>query len=178
MAERFDEVFDVRDSFGGLGMRRKESLDRVALTVAKRIELLEERHHPVGVVAGVDHVANPQTIRLALRVTPELHERSGGDHLGREAAEPTAGTVSEDRPEHAQPKVRVGGPLGLLRAVPRDDVPNLVTEDADELRLIICSVNQAAVDVDEATGQRERIDLGSVDHLELIRDPRTCRLLS
>ena len=65
----------------------------------------------------------------------------------------------------------------MLRAVARDDVPDLMTQYTDELRLIIGCVNQPAMDVDEPTRQRECIDLGRVDNFELIRDLATLRAL-
>ena len=46
------------------------------------------------------------------------------------------------------------------------DMPDLVGEDAGQLRLIIKVGEQAAVDVDKSAGHRKGIDIGRVEQGE------------
>jgi len=48
---------------------------------------------------------------------------------------------------------------------------DLMSQDTGYLRLIVCRGDQATMDEDRSSGQRERIDTGIVDERELVRVP-------
>ena len=47
-------------------------------------------------------------------------------------------------------------------------VRNLVRHDACQLRFMVCRLNRPQVHEDGPTGQRERIDLLHIDHMEVV----------
>ncbi len=53
--------------------------------------------------------------------------------------------------------------------MPHDDVADLVRHYSGYLRLIICGIDRAAVDVNKTAWQRERVDRGIIHDLELVR---------
>ena len=53
-----------------------------------------------------------------------------------------------------------------MHGVPANDVPDLVTDCTRELVEVLGAVDEAAIHIDEAAGQREGVDLFAVDHEE------------
>src|SRR5512147_35149 len=59
----------------------------------------------------------------------------------------------------------------------RNDVPDFVCQDAGQFVLRLRRLDQSAVDVDEASRERERIDLRAINDFEGISDLFSSRLL-
>ena len=104
------------------------------------------------VVAGADD-------RLALAKAAFAELREGASLRNEDAA--------EDETELCASRARV-----LLRGVTGGDVPDLVTEDARELRLIVEKRQDAARDVDVTARQCERVDGRHVEDGEMPRQVR------
>src|SRR5262245_28547100 len=56
-----------------------------------------------------------------------------------------------------------------MGTMPKNHVPDLVRHYTGDLRLVICCVDSAAIDVNETARQSERIDCGVVHYFELER---------
>ena len=77
--------------------------------------------------------------------------------------------------EHGEPEAAAGRARVLLRGVPRRDVPDLMAQHAGQLGLVVQIRQDAARDVDEAAGQRERVDRRMIDDGERPRQVRPMR---
>ena len=119
----------------------------------------------------------PEAVGLALGLAAELHEDAGGDHLGGGLADRRGRPAPEQASECAEPGLDQSGAHGLVRPMARYDVSDFVRQHAGQFVLRLRRLNQPAVDVDEASRERECIDLGAVHDFESVRDPLPSRLL-
>ena len=75
-----------------------------------------------------------------------------------------------DRCEHARDRrahVRALHLLHLLHRVPKHDVPDFVADHRRKLVQPVGSFGDATIHVDEAAGQRERVEIVRVHHVEM-----------
>ena len=79
-----------------------------------------------------------------------------------------APSATEQRLKQAQPHVGDLSALHLVDPVPRDDMPDLVTQHPRQLALVGGGFDEPPVHVDEPPGQRERVDLPGVDDGECV----------
>src|SRR5437867_1971980 len=126
-----------------------------ALRLAHAIEHLEHVRHLAGIVVAATQVAETQLVRLALGVARVLEEQDA-EGLAREPCE-LLELGACDRAD-GETELRELLLAQLADGVPGGDVTDLVPYDAGELRLGIQVREDPARDVDEAPGERERVD--------------------
>ena len=95
---------------------------------------------------------------------------SGDRRRGRRTAASPARRCRARRGRCRRGRARV-----LLRRVPRGDVRDLMAQHAGQLRLVVEIRQDAARDVDEAAGQRKRVDRRVIDDRERPRQVRPVR---
>jgi len=138
---------------------------RLARHAVEHAEHLEQLSRLVG-LAG--HVAQAELVGLVLVVAPELQEQQAQSLLDQ--APILLQLRHRDHPDQ-QPTHRELLLAHLLRGVAAGHVPDLVPDDTRELRLGAEVRQDAARDVDEATGQREGVDGRIVHDLEAPGQP-------
>src|SRR6266566_4368551 len=149
------------------GRMRGEDLGdgaRAALLVG--LDALEEGDVGIGVVAGFIHVLQAEEVRFALGVAAEL--QIGNRDRQVEAfidavAGPAPGSEKDERDGGQLHQFALGGVLG---AVARGHVGNLVGHHAGKLGLFLCAEDQAAVHIEEAAGEREGVDFVGINNLD------------
>ena len=98
-----------------------------------------------------------------LVVAAELQEdrvqAEPADGLEDLAARPSVAPAAEEAAQDSEAGLRGIRLRGLVRSVTQRDVRDLVGEDARELALVSSGLEEPAVDVEEATGKREGVDL-------------------
>ena len=147
-------------------MRAEPRVERPRLGFAFAQQDLEHLGDAGGVDAGPHHVRHALGVSLVLVLPREVRE-------GRIGAEPDGGVaqfVIADVGEHAdrgEPDVRPLRLLHLADGVAHGDVPDLVAEHPGHLGQVLGAFDEAAIDVDEATGDGEGVDVLAVDDEEL-----------
>ena len=154
-------------------MRRQPVRHAVAIgSFGDPRERRQERRHLVGIPSAARRVFGAQRVGLQLVVAPELEKQHAEARL-REVAERPHLRHEDAADQHA--KRRAHAARVLLRRVARGDVADLVAEHADELRFVVEIRQDAARDVDEPAGQRERIDRRRIDDRKAPRQVRALR---
>ena len=125
---------------------------------------LEHLRDPSRVDPRAHRVLDPRLVRLRFVASAERRHDPLSGHPHRHVA-----AVGADRREDAaenHPQVHALPGLHLLHAVPLDHVPDLVPEHSGELIHRRRALDQSAIHVDESPGDRERIDLRTIDDVE------------
>ena len=145
-------------------MRAERSRDGVGLLLLLRLETLEELHHRRRIVAGLVQVLHAEEVGVLLELAGELQHRHRQGEVGC-LLDAVTGPTSEEHQRNAgvPHELRAGR---APRAVPGCDMGDLVRHHARQLRLVLGQLDEAGVDVEVTAGQRERVHLVGIDHLD------------
>ncbi len=162
---------EVRDARRHAGMIFEILVDETVVLGVGGAQMLHERHHRVGIVAGPRH--QEDAVLVGLQLVGARHLR---DHaLFGELAEP----VDERREDRRDPDEQVQRLhlRGQRHRVAAFVVARLVTDDAGEFVVGLREVEQPFVDVNVAAERRERVDVGLVEDLDVVGNvaPRDLR---
>ena len=143
-------------------LERLEEVDHIDRRVARRGEDLRSPN----VRLRLDVAAVLQEQRIETETTDRIDDlrRSRTDFSAEKSAENTDAGLCEV------------GLRRLMCPVPQRDMGNLVRHDAGDFALIACIVENAAIDVDEPAGERERINIRRIHHSEAILKLRAARV--
>ena len=168
-----DLLLDAAAPVLGIGVRGEPLRDPAApLRLTHAGEHLEDVRHFPGIVVHPTHVAQAEIIGLAL-VVARVFEKQHAEGLSRETAvAPELG--ASDRADN-EAHLRELLFCQLARRMPGGDVPDLMAHHTGKLRLGVQVGEDAARDIDEATGEREGVDHGIVDHAKRPRQIGTLR---
>ena len=141
------------------------------LVLFECVQLFKEGDEALRIVAGLVHVLDTEVIGFGFGLAGELEEGEGDGELGNlvGAVRGVASLAHDDE--------RNGGDLGVVAlgllagGVVGDDVGNLVGHDAGELGFLVAVGDEAGVDVEEAAGKSEGVDLVGIDDLDGEREP-------
>src|SRR5258706_5785440 len=126
------------------------------MTLAFLEKLPEHSHHSDRADSRAHRVLEAFLIRLGLVLPAESREYRAAQDIDRRAGSLVVANASENaRQGHAD--VRALRFLHLLHRVPPHHVPDLVTQYAGELVHLIGPLDEAAIHVDEAPGNRKRV---------------------
>ena len=161
---------DVPHAFGRRGVSREEA-GTVGIVPGQRLLTLEgvkEGRQGRGVPARAGREGDAALIGVALLVTAvgrQDHPRRQLARAADDTAERRAHRAEYPRrnPEEQRERRRGAGPA---RGVPLQHVSHLVTEDSGQLVLAVEEGDQSARDVNVASGERERVRLDVVGHVE------------
>ncbi|HVX39540.1 MAG TPA: hypothetical protein VHB25_08205 [Gemmatimonadaceae bacterium] len=146
-----------------VGEPRVESR-RLALALGE--ELLEHLRHAVRVDSGAHHLVDAGRVRLGFVVAAEFGKHRVATDVDGRLAQPAVA----DAREHAgdcEAHVRPLHLLHLLHGVAQHHVADLVRHDRRQLVHAIRPFHDTAVDVHEAAGERERVEVVRVHHVEV-----------
>jgi hypothetical protein len=118
------------------------------------------------------HDVRSEKIGLLLRIAAEPQECRAEPEL-RSLGHGAADAPADNRSDHRARQLTdlVLGGLGRLRgAVPQRDVTELVGHHAGSFTFVARRLDHPAIDVHRSAGQRERVDLAHVDHVERIAE--------
>src|SRR5260370_33165531 len=162
----------IFDALGRRRMRGESLRDGAGAALLVSLDALEESDVGVRVVAGFVHVLDAEIIGFALGIAAELQVSYGDGEvqaLIHAVAGPSAGAEKDQRNGGQLHQFTLSGVLG---AVPRAHMSNLVGHDSRKLGLFVCAQNQATVHIEEAAGQREGVDFVRIDYLYGEGNPR------
>ena len=160
----------VGEALVGVRMVGQIFADQVVAVFVDRAEMLHERQHGVGIVAGARHEHQTVLVGLAFVFTRDL-----GHHPGLE----NAAELIDDRREQrgdAEQDVEDRRFVGGGHDVAPLDVPRLVADHAGEFVVGLREVDRPDIDVHVAAERRERVDVLDVENLDRVRDVLAGRL--
>jgi hypothetical protein len=156
-------------------MGREPRIHRPGGTLALGEQDLEHLRHAIRIDAGPHDVLDAVAIRLELILAAEARKQRARAELDRRAARLALAHRGREDAQESESKVGLLRFLHLLDRVPLRDVADLVAEHAGNLRQRLGALDQPAVDVDEAAGNGERVDLRAVDDVEVPVEPAVIR---
>ena len=161
---------DARLTIGRRGMVAEEPLHLARITTLLAAEDREEVRHGHGVVPGSGHDLRSDLVGLVFGVTAELEE----DRVQPQAADRVhdlrrvAAVLAEQPAQYPEAGLAEIGLRGLVGPVAQRHVRHLVGQHAGQLRLASRRLEQAAVHVHRAAGEREGVDRGVVHGLDRV----------
>ena len=167
-------VPDARFTIARRGMVAEEPLHLAGITTLLAAEEPEEVRHGHGVVPGSGHDLRSDLVGLVLGVAAELQE----DRVQPQAADRVhdlrrvATVLPQEPAEYPEAGLAEIGLRGLVGPVAQGHVGHLVGQHAGQLRLASRRLEQAAVHVHRAAGEREGVDRGVVHGLDRVRIAR------
>ena len=140
---------------------------------------VEEAHHVRGRVAARGEDLRAADVRLRLELAAELQEqRVQAD--AADGVQDLRGVVADLAAEETAEDLQAGlggvGLRGLVRSVTERGVRDLVREHARDLTFVPRVLDDAAVEIDVAARQRERVDVRCVHDAEAVLELRTARV--
>jgi len=129
-------------------------------------QLLEESVHAAGTNARSHHIVESAFVSLHFVAATEFREDSCAADIDRSLRDSALANTSQ-RTEYPDADVGSLRLFHLLNGVPPHYVLYLVSEHAGDFRHVARPLENPAIDVDEPTGERERIDDAGIDDTKL-----------
>src|SRR5215510_8781140 len=134
------------------------------------LKLFKEAHCGAWIIAGLVKILQPEVIGFGFVLTRELQELHRNQEPRCLPKSEAADAAHED--QRYRSEIDQLGLRRLLRPVTRRNVRDLMRHNAGQFRFVVCSQNQTRVDVEEPTGESERIDFRGFNDLDRERDLR------
>ncbi len=144
-------------------MRREELLDAARLALLTPQKDAEHRRHPARIVAGAVHQRDAELVGFSFIVAAETRESGTGDDLRGDLLDCSRILPEEETGKHADPVLT----RDLFGGVTGDDVTDLVSHDAGQLRGVLRRRDQPGIHVNVATGNRESVDRRILDDVKV-----------
>src|SRR5687768_8411958 len=144
----------------------EERLQRVRVALSLAQENREHLRNPAWVDPGPDRGPHSLRVGLVLVGPAELREQRAAAHVDRGLARAALAHLGEGA-EHGDARPGALHLLHLLHRMPEGDVGDLVPQDAGQLAHVLDPLDQPAIHVDPASGNRKGVHLLAVHHLEM-----------